>query len=399
MSPLPLLLPRALSVTLVAILLSLGFTNARCEETTNSAKAAASNPVIQMTVELRDGSRVIGKSLDDPLSFHSASLGDLNLPVSGIASLEFLAEASNSTAKLTATNGDVLSLEFLPKTVHLETCFGKATLPAKLISSFKVSVTPPGDSGALTNGLLSFWNFDGSNPSFYPPDGGRLTLPLQTGNDGRGQVNPGTVVPGKIGNAISFGGMGYSGGYSRPYSGNSGFGSSGSNQGLFIPSGEFPLLTTATITAWVKFNESVNRDPRSLIACAWDGFDGWNFLFDIFNGQLEGRIHDNESVVTDRTVNFLDKQWHFCVFQFLDKKYIRVKIDNNNWTTLPVSESLAGIAPRPFQVGANIAQGIFNSNCKIDMLGVWDRVLSESEIASLYNNGNGLEYPFTTTAP
>jgi len=375
---------------LVAVLFALGFADARCEQTTNVAKVAVSNPVIQMTVELQDGSRVIGKSLDDPLGFHSTSIGNLNLPVCGIASVEFPTEASNSMAKLTATNGDVLSLEFLPKTLRLETCFGKATLPAKLISSFKVSVTTPGDSGALTNGLLSFWNFDGSNPSFYPPDGGRFTFPLQTGNDGRGQVNPGGVVPGKIGNAINFGGMGYTEGYPRPYG--------GLNQGLFIPSGQFPILTTFTITAWVKLNEGGGQSGRSLIACSWDGPDGWNFIMDIYQGQLEARVGVGgvalSTIATDRTANFLDKQWHFCVFQCQDGQYIRVKVDSNNWTTAPLSGSLAGATPRPFQVGTNIAQSVFAANCKIDMLSVWDRVLTESELAGLYNNGNGLEFPF-----
>lgn len=82
----------------------------------------------------------------------------------------------------------------------------------------------------LTNSLLSYWNFNGTNPNSYTPDGGSLSYPLRTGNDGRGPVNSGSVVSGVISNAI-------------------GFGSNG-NQGLYIPSGNFPMLTTFTITAW-----------------------------------------------------------------------------------------------------------------------------------------------------
>jgi hypothetical protein len=398
-------------VLFVAALFALGLTNALCEESTNAIaapKAAGTNPVVQMTVELRDGSRVIGQCLDDPLSFHSASIGDLKLPVNGIASVEFPTEGSNSLAKLTATNGDTLTLQFLPKTLRLETCFGKATLAAKLLSNFKVSVTTPGDSGALTNGLLSFWNFDGTSPSYYPPDGGKLMLPLQTGNDGRGPVNPGTVVPGKIQNAINFGGMGYPEGYSRPYNGygsNGRYGPNGLNQGLFIPAGQFPIRTTFTITAWVKQNEGSSQGERSLIACSWDGNGGRDYILQVGDGRLQASVGTqgyNESrqpMLAEQHVNFSDSLWHFCVFQCQDGQYIRVKVDSNDWTTVPLSGSLAGASPRPFQVGANIAQGIFNSNCKIDMLGVWDRVLTHSELAGLYNNGNGMEYPFTTRAP
>jgi hypothetical protein len=71
-----------------------------------------------------------------------------------------------------------------------------------------------------------------------------------------------------------------------------------------------------------------------------------------------------------------------------------VKVDAGSWVTLPFSGSLAGAASRPFQVGQNIAQSFYNSNCNIDMLGVWNRLLTDSEISDLYNEGNGLEYPF-----
>lgn len=53
----------------------------------------------------------------------------------------------------------------------------------------------------------------------------------------------------------------------------------------------------------------------------------------------------------------------------------------------------------PFHFYSAAAPSFFAPNCKIDMLGVWDRVLSESELVSLYNGGNGMEYPFTTKVP
>jgi hypothetical protein len=40
--------------------------------------------------------------------------------------------------------------------------------------------------------------------------------------------------------------------------------------------------------------------------------------------------------------------------------------------------------------------GRFNGS--IDEVGIWSRALSSTEVTALYNSGNGLQYPFTTTA-
>jgi hypothetical protein len=92
----------------------------------------------QLTIELRDGSRVVRKSLADTLSFHSAALGDMKLSWTGIRTIEYA--ASSDTARLTATNGDGFSVQLAADTLPLETGFGKTDLPVKLIRSIKVSL-------------------------------------------------------------------------------------------------------------------------------------------------------------------------------------------------------------------------------------------------------------------
>ena len=253
------------------------------------------------------------------------------------------------------------------------------TQPAS-IQATPAPSSPNLSSPSLNNNLLAFWNFDGSLPNSYLPDGGNLSYVLQTGNDGRGAVNPGTVVPGKIGNAIEFASTG--------------------NQGLYMPAGQIPILTTFTMTAWVKLSPLQNDNNLALIACSWDGYDGRNFLFSVLHKHLRGVIGIKgikEVELSDTHLELTDTHWHFCVFQCSDNNFIRVKVDANDWTTLPIPGSLEGATCRPFQTGQNISQDMFNSNCSIDMLGVWDRVLSDSELARLYNQGNGLEYPFHPT--
>ncbi|HTX21324.1 MAG TPA: hypothetical protein VMD27_05660, partial [Candidatus Aquilonibacter sp.] len=116
-----------------------------------AAPDGASESGFQLTVELKDGSRVVAKTLDDSLSFHSSALGDMKLPWSSIRSLEY---TDDNTARLTATNGDEFTVQLAIDTLPVQTGFGKTELPVKLIRSIKVSPpaspTPapaPGETG------------------------------------------------------------------------------------------------------------------------------------------------------------------------------------------------------------------------------------------------------------
>ena len=104
-----------------------------------SATTSTNETSPQLTLELRDGSRVVGKSLDDPLKFHSASLGDFKLPVAGIRSIEFKGNGNgaDNTARLTATNGDVIDVQFVSPALHVQTGFGKSEVPVKMIKTIQ----------------------------------------------------------------------------------------------------------------------------------------------------------------------------------------------------------------------------------------------------------------------
>ena len=104
---------------------------------TSSAGTAAGTAAAQLTIELRDGSHVVGKGLDDSLSFHSPAMGDLKLAWSGIRSLQYTGTNSD-IARLTATNGDVYEVQFAASSVRVETSFGTNDLPVRLIRSIQV---------------------------------------------------------------------------------------------------------------------------------------------------------------------------------------------------------------------------------------------------------------------
>src|SRR5664279_5611803 len=74
------------------------------------ANPADTNPPPRLTVELRDGSRVVGDSVEKSFRFHSALLGGIKLDVKDIRSVEW---GSTNSAKLTTVNGDTLTVSLL----------------------------------------------------------------------------------------------------------------------------------------------------------------------------------------------------------------------------------------------------------------------------------------------
>ena len=158
----------------------------------NPAAETANESGSLLTIELRDGSRIIGKGLDEALSFRSAAMGDFTLTWAAIRSIEY-GGANPGAARLTATNGDVYAVQFSGSSVRVETSFGAAELPAKLIRSVQVSAA--GRSGPVTSGLMARWTGDGNAKDSV----GHFD----------GQVSGGVrYVPGPKGQAFQFNGDG-----------------------------------------------------------------------------------------------------------------------------------------------------------------------------------------------
>jgi hypothetical protein len=150
-----------------------------------AAAASGNETGVQLSIELRDGSHVVGKSLEDTPGIHSAALGDMKLPWAGIRSIEY-AGTNTSAARLTATNGDVFAITLAAESLRVETGFGQTELPVKLLRSVRVS--PAGRvaaSAGTGTAQLGIELRDGShvvgkalddNLSFHSPAMGDLKL-------------------------------------------------------------------------------------------------------------------------------------------------------------------------------------------------------------------------------
>ncbi len=114
--------------------------------------AADTNPPPRLTVELRDGSRVVGTCVEKFFKFHSALLGELKLEVKNIRSVECV---STNSAKLSTSNGDSLTVSFAEPEFAVKASFGKIELAA--VSVRRLTVTAGSNPGSHPPGLVALW--------------------------------------------------------------------------------------------------------------------------------------------------------------------------------------------------------------------------------------------------
>jgi len=174
------------------------FVLAFCLHCSQAAPVAANGSGFQLTIELRDGSRVIGKTPDENLGFHSATLGDLKLSWSSIRSIEYA--SSTNTARLTATNGDTLAVHPSADTVRVETSYGKNEIPLKLVKSIKISAVPK--PGQLPDGLVALWSGEGNANDSVGSNNGTLTGSATINS---AKVGQGFIFDGRNGSGVALG--------------------------------------------------------------------------------------------------------------------------------------------------------------------------------------------------
>jgi hypothetical protein len=207
---------------------------------------------------------------------------------------------------------------------------------------------------ALTDNLQAFYKLSDLSDS----SGNNRTL---TNNNGV------AFSAGKLGNAAVFDGSNY----------------------LYQSFLNAEINESLTILAWVY--------PESSGEIKIAGFDrsGQSIYFGIINdGQLFADIGTgafNGALDESNTLRVTINQWNFVG--------IRWNQTTKQWTTIVNSsteslekQDLSMIAGSILQTYIGAGQEASNSFVgKIDAVGIWNRALSDAEVAELYNSGNGLE--------
>ena len=306
-------------------------------------------PDLRLTLELSDGSRIIGTPAIDRLKL-TTSYAKLEIPLSQLRAIEFNG-GPDRIAQVGLQNGDLLRGELGVAEITINTIFGQVVIPVAKVDKIRVHVA--GKGKALPDGLVLHYTFDAD-------EGDRVTDSSGSGNDGK--VNGATYVKeGKVGGAMSF---------------------NGQSQAVIVGNPAGLQIQDFTIMAWVKRGSKENVSNN--------GEDGVIFAYGQA-GYGMGILHENNRL-------FLCKVGFNCVssqFQIDDDVFHHVAVTRKGSKVVCY---LDGIAYPASDYGANFK---FNTDAAvgargdtmggsflglIDEVAVFNRPLSDDEVKDIYES-------------
>jgi hypothetical protein len=320
-------------------------------QATDTAAAATNEPVVRLTVELRDGSRVVGQSLDHTLAFHSPLLGDLKLAVPDIRAIDCVA---TNVEKLTTADGDELTVQFAQTELRLQTGFGRVELPVASLRRLAVMVARP--SALPRDGLVALWSAEGNADDSVGNRHGRLQN--QTG-----------YAPGKVGQAFAFHHIG---------------------DGVTAPATDLPVGTSdRTIDCWVYIESFLPDAEVGIVGYGKSGIPGQFYglgasqnnvlIFSQWGDALVG-----PTLEAGRWYNFAVTSAGTMTKLYVDG--VKVATGDLNFNTPAGNE---------FHIGELKAPGCVRQIMGlIDEVAVYNRALSEDEIKSVFEAAGSA--PLTT---
>jgi hypothetical protein len=224
-------------------------------------------------------------------------------------------------------------------------------------------------NGALFNQTSTLWN---NLIAYYTGDG---TPDDALGNHNGTLVNGTTYGTGKINQGFSFDGV-------NDYV----------NMGNVL---DFDGSTPFSFSFWLKPNIVTNQ----LIIEKWTG-DNKGYIIFLTGGKLRFALSNIIFVNALRveTINVLSTNLQHITISYDGSKTpngIKIYINNIEQSLTTLDNSLTGSISHPNEnLTFGLAQsGLSYYNGILDEVGVWDKVLTPTEITELYNNGNGKQYP------
>jgi NADH:ubiquinone oxidoreductase subunit len=230
-------------------------------------------------------------------------------------------------------------------------------------------------NGVVQGGGGGSVNLESGLQAFY-----KLSDTSDSSGNNRTLTNNGNVsfASGKLGNAAVF---------------------DGSN---FLQSNVQQPSTAMTVSVWAKLNNT--NGPRFLIdSVTGNNWSGGGFGITTDNGSVNSYVfHGGEGgegvALSTGSVDLTlsTDVWYHIVGTHdtstgLGKLYINGSL--NNSVQHNRNDPFGGNRTNPVAFGSN-ADGTYGLlDGQIDAVGIWNRALSEAEVAELYNNGTGLELP------
>jgi hypothetical protein len=144
---------------------------------------------------------------------------------------------------------------------------------------------------------------------------------------------------------------------------------------------------------WAKF---IISQAKSVFCYGTTGASA-GYGVDTNVGRFQGFISDGTTVKTfGQAHNFNDGNWHLCVVTCKRSGNMQMYVDNVTEGSAVNITSVTGSvnSANGFSMGGNFAGGVLFDG-SIDEAGLWNRVLTSTEITHLWNGGAGTTYPFT----
>ena len=204
-------------------------------------------------------------------------------------------------------------------------------------------------------------------------------------NDTSGNAQNGTNVggvtftTGKIGNAFTFNGSNY----------------------VSLPNNSLNLTGDFSISLWMMRKSA---GQFKIFSNLWNGATPYGWILQISNGVLRCVLGNGTSTL----VAFLESSSALSadVFHLItitkSNTSLKMYIDGSlNSSTTYTNGTVVYAATHYPMIGAwkydnDSPLGFMENGSKIDAVNVWNKELTAGEITSLYNSGNGAEYPFST---
>lgn len=325
-----------------------------------AAEIAAKVEPLRITLALSDGSKVIGLPALAALPLQT-DYSKMDIPFAKIAAVKFNGGATN--AAVTLTNGDKLSAVPGIAELRLTTLFGKVTIPLKMVTGLMVSAG--GAAPLLRDGLILWFPFDGA--------------PSPEATDASGHGHNGKLVAGAR--------MVADEGRRRDV-----LELDGHNAHLRVRGAPDFGLTNGTVSVWLKPSEwNCRPNAQVILSTVSSGsFDGWEFF--IGGPHLvvwHCRLPDDHRELNLEFPLELENEasWHFLAvtFVFQDDQYVVTTFCDGKTVKQEIrAASVMAYSGQIMQVGANYDAGRGFKGRMNDLM-LFDRALSEQDIAALYN--------------
>jgi DNA-binding beta-propeller fold protein YncE len=231
---------------------------------------------------------------------------------------------------------------------------------------YNITVTPR----TLTTGLLSYYNLDEASGAVLDSTGFR-----------NGTIAGGTLQnqTGKIGTAYTFDGTGdYIDLGNNTITGNRDF----------------------TLSAWVKLNTNTTQGAVAIGKSTADigayiGFIGGSGAYDYANTNTANNSYAGGFYGYDVATGINDiRIWKHLVMTYNSTdRVIKIFVDGNE--NISINRATLNLDSTATRIGRMQDSSSYDLNGQIDEVGIWTRTLTPDEVSTLYNNGNGLTYPFT----